>query len=96
MIKIEEKFYGSEVTFEGTYNEIIKDLENISRSLIYQGFDKDDLIDTVIEGFFENPNSTPLDGSKVSDDDIRRVSREYMDEPIEKQLRIIKNNEESE
>ena len=95
MIRVTDEFYGSQVTIEGTYEKILKDLESISRTLIYQGFDKDDLIDAVIEGFFENPEVTPLDGKKVTNNDIKRVTEEMIDEPIEEHIKKLKELEES-
>ena len=52
MIKIDKKFYGSEVNIDGTYEEIIKDFENIARALVYNGFDKDDIRKALVEAIY--------------------------------------------
>lgn len=96
MIKIDKKFYGSEVNIDGTYKEIIKDFENIARALVYNGFDKDDIRKALVDGFYEDPDSTPVDGNTVSDDDIKKVLDESQGEPIENSIIKIKQMEEPE
>lgn len=95
MIKIDKKFYGSEVNIDGTYKEIIKDLENIIRALVYNGFDKEDLRKALVDGFYVDPECTPVDGRTVSDNDIKKIIHESLDEPIENSIKKIKQMEES-
>ena len=96
MIKIDKKFYGSEVSIDGTYKEIIKDFENITRALVYNGFDKEDIRNALVDGFYVDPDCTPVDGSTVSDDDIKKVLDESQGEPIENSIIKIKQMEEPE
>lgn len=96
MIKIDKKFYGSEVNIDGTYEEIIKDFENITRALVYNGFDKKDIRKALVDGFYEDPDCTPVDGNTVSDYDIKKVLDESQGEPIENSIIKIKQMEESE
>ena len=96
MIKIDKNFYGAEVNIDGTYEEIIKDFENITRALVYNGFDKDDIRKALVDGFYEDPDSTPVNGKIVSDDDIKLALHKSLDEPIENSIKKIKQMEESE
>ena len=96
MIKIDKKFYGAEVNIDGTYQEIMKDFEDIVRALVYNCFDKEDIRNALVDGFYVDPECTPVDGSAVSDEDIKKVLHESLDEPIENSIKKIKQMEESE
>ena len=96
MIKIDKKFYGAEVNIDGTYQEIMKDFEDIVRALVYNGFDKEDIRNALVDGFYVDPECTPVDGSAVSDEDIKKVLHESLDEPIENSIKKIKQMEELE
>lgn len=96
MIKIDKKFYGAEVNIDGTYQEIMKDFEDIVRALVYNGFDKEDIRNALVDGFYVDPECTPVDGSTVSDEDIKKVLHESLNEPIENSIKKIKQMEESE
>lgn len=95
MIKIDKKFYGAEVNIDGTYQEIMKDFEDIVRALVYNGFDKEDIRNALVDGFYVDPECTPVDGNTVSDDDIKKALHESLDEPIENSIKKIKNIEKS-
>lgn len=73
IITVDKTFYGSEVRIDGTYLEIIKGFEDIVRALVYNGFEKDDIRTALVDGFYEDPDRTPIDGNKVTDKDIHKA-----------------------